>query len=145
MAASCDFEPKLLMESTYTCQRRMGEGQTGAHSPPQAHSPPTFLLLLQPLQIRGVQRIPHEVSQPDEGFRNQGGESWSPEISERPPPAPLTQVCLLGQDPVLWAVLSILFHQNLSFLLTSKGMRTGETVWRDPSQAAPRLCHWLVK
>lgn len=107
MAASCDFEPKLLMESTYTCQRRMGEGRTGARSPPQAHSPPTFLLLLQPLQIRGVQRIPHEVSQPDEGFRNQGGESWSPEISERPPPRPPDPSVPLGSRP---CALGCSFH-----------------------------------
>ena len=60
------------------------------------------------------------------------------------PPTP-SKCALLGQASVPWAVLSILFHQILSPLLTSKGMRTGEIVWRDPKQAAPRLCHQRVK
>lgn len=41
-------------------------------------------------------------------------------LRETPPPTPGSKYALLGQDPMLWDVLSILFHQSLYFLLTSK-------------------------
>lgn len=48
------------------------------------------------------------------------GESPGPQKSQRDPPAPPTQVCLLGQDPVLWAVLSIYFIKTYPFCLPPK-------------------------
>ena len=46
---------------------------------------------------------------------------------------------------MLWAVLSLLLHQNLSFLLTTKCIRTGEVVWGEPQPISPLAPSWVKR